>query len=69
MQEISDKAIDELRNNNDMFNMLYEEHVFLDEQLKDLNDYKNSVVEIDRIIKNLKKLKLKGKDKMIEIAK
>lgn len=68
MEEINESAIKELREKDALFNVIYEEHAFLNERIDDYIEY--SVNEdINNIIKNLKKLKLLGKDRMIKIAR
>jgi len=65
---MSDEAlIQQLRENNDQFRMLFEEHVQLEEKLQEFLDQQYLQPDQEIEMKRLQKLKLLGKDKMEQI--
>lgn len=65
--EMKDPVVARLINENDEFKKLQEEHAQLESELEELNQKKFLSVEEDLRFKELKKMKLAGKDRMTQI--
>lgn len=69
MEELDQAMVQQLVDENPRFRMLYEEHLLLEKELRNLDSrpYLSSDEEIER--KKVQKLKLAGKDEMIRIVR
>jgi uncharacterized protein YdcH (DUF465 family) len=59
--------VEELLRTNDEFNRLYNEHILLEQDLEALYSLKYLPPEVEGRIKELKVIKLRGKDRMQQI--
>jgi hypothetical protein len=60
--------VQELLDTNEEFRKLFEEHVKLEQDLEALYSLKYFPPEVERRIKEIKKIKLRGKDRMEQIV-
>lgn len=65
--EMKDPVVAKLINENDEFKKLQDEHAQLESELEELSQKKFLSVEEDLRFKELKKMKLAGKDRMTQI--
>jgi uncharacterized protein YdcH (DUF465 family) len=69
MEEIDQTVVQQLVDQNPRFRMLYEEHLLLEKELRNLDSrpYLTPEEEVER--KKVQKLKLAGKDEMARILR
>ncbi|MBZ4643849.1 MAG: uncharacterized protein PWQ25_1307 [Deferribacteres bacterium] len=68
MLKLKDELIQKLLKENEEFNQLYYEHMSLEQDLEALYSLKYFPPEVEIKIKEIKKRKLKCKDRMEQIA-
>lgn len=68
MLKMNQGVVQELLENNQEFKKLFDEHVKLEQDLEALYSLKYIPPEVERKIKELKKIKLRGKDRMEQIV-
>ena len=67
MLKTDEKIIESVKNNNEEFNKLFSEHIKLEQDLEALYSLKYFPPEVEAKIKEIKKSKLHGKDRMEQI--
>ncbi len=67
MLKMNQDIVQELLETNEEFKKLFEEHVKLEQDLEALYSLKYFPPEVEHRIKEIKKMKLKGKDRMEQI--
>lgn len=65
--EIDPVLLEKVKKENPEFNKLHEEHILLNSQVDDLNNQKFLTPEQEVKKQNIKKKKLKNKDRMAQI--
>ncbi len=68
MLKMNQDIVQELLDTNEEFRKLFEEHVKLEQDLEALYSLKYFPPEVERRIKEIKKIKLRGKDRMEQIV-
>lgn len=67
MLKMNQGVVQELLESNKEFKELFDEHVKLEQDLEALYSLKYIPPEVERKIKEIKKIKLRGKDRMEQI--
>jgi len=67
MLKMNQGVVQELLETNKEFKELFDEHVKLEQDLEALYSLKYIPPEVDKKIKEIKKIKLRGKDRMEQI--
>ena len=67
MLKMNQNAVQDLLETNQEFKELFDEHVKLEQDLEALYSLKYIPPEVEKKIKEIKKIKLRGKDRMEQI--